>query len=359
MPPWKLSSDAVKMIFPAPRATISLPNSRLKMNCAFKLTSMTLSQYSSGCSAAGLRRIVPALLTRMSTAGTSALTLAMNSYSASRSEKSQAYARQLRPVARTAASISLPSASSVALTPTMSAPASASATAIALPIPRFAARHQRGLAVEPELIKDAHGDCHETLAVVRRTQQRNRVSSSQQARRGKNRAVTVRERSGTSPGATPEASRASNLVPQQLVGFRSKASLAAFRRENHRSGAHVRQRRSCGASSRQARHAVPLHSDQRRRRLRLGMPRPLRRTVDQDLHTLAAAIHLQKNSRPDDRATSSRSPAGRAGASPLPPDQSPSGSPRARTPARPAAAARARRTGTDQSSAAARRWPRR
>ncbi len=74
----------------------------------------------------------------MSITGTSALTRPMKSYSASRSEKSQAYARQLRPVARTAVSNALPSASSVALTPTMSAPASANATAIALPMPRFA-----------------------------------------------------------------------------------------------------------------------------------------------------------------------------------------------------------------------------
>ena len=97
---------------------------------------MILSQYSSGCSAAGLRRIVPALLTRMSIRGTSRLICSMNRCSALRSEKSQAYPRKLRPVSRTRFVTGSSSPPSVALTPTMSAPASASPTAIASPIPR-------------------------------------------------------------------------------------------------------------------------------------------------------------------------------------------------------------------------------
>ena len=46
----------MKIILPAPRSTIRLPKSRLSTNWELRFTSMTSSQYSSGCSAAGLRR---------------------------------------------------------------------------------------------------------------------------------------------------------------------------------------------------------------------------------------------------------------------------------------------------------------
>ena len=58
---------------------------------------ITSSQYSSGCSAAGLRRIVPALFTKMSMAGKSAFTLATKSRTASRLPKSQRYPLNLLP----------------------------------------------------------------------------------------------------------------------------------------------------------------------------------------------------------------------------------------------------------------------
>ena len=52
---------------------MSRPNSRASMNCALRSISIILSQYSSGCSAAGLRRMVPPLFTRISMGGHSAL----------------------------------------------------------------------------------------------------------------------------------------------------------------------------------------------------------------------------------------------------------------------------------------------
>ena len=76
------------MILPAPRSTIRFPISRLMTNCAFRLVSMTWSQYSSGCSAAGLRRIVPALFTRMSITGKSACARCRKVLTASRFPKS-------------------------------------------------------------------------------------------------------------------------------------------------------------------------------------------------------------------------------------------------------------------------------
>ena len=90
MPPWKLNSDAVNTIFPAPRSSMPRPNSRANTNCALRSTSMILSQYSSGCSAAGLRRIMPPLLIRMSTGGHSAFTFATKAYTAGRSARSHA-----------------------------------------------------------------------------------------------------------------------------------------------------------------------------------------------------------------------------------------------------------------------------
>ena len=66
IPPWNVRSDAVNTILPNPRATMSLPNSRARMNCESMFTDITLSHHSSGCSAAGFLKIIPALFTRMS-----------------------------------------------------------------------------------------------------------------------------------------------------------------------------------------------------------------------------------------------------------------------------------------------------
>src|SRR5579871_452215 len=112
------------------------PISRLNRNCALRLVSITASQYSSGCSAAGLRRMVPALLIRMSMAKGSRESSAASPRTSSRLPKSQANGRNERPSAVTSRSTSLPGVS-VRLMPTISAPASARATAIDLPIPRL------------------------------------------------------------------------------------------------------------------------------------------------------------------------------------------------------------------------------
>ena len=68
-PPWKVSMEAVKMILPDLRWSMSFPISLVRMNWALRLTWMTVSQYSSEWSLAGARLIVPALLTRMSMIG--------------------------------------------------------------------------------------------------------------------------------------------------------------------------------------------------------------------------------------------------------------------------------------------------
>src|ERR1035437_4816116 len=108
MPPWKLNSDAVNTIFPAPRSSMPRPNSRASTNCALKSISMILSQYSSGCSAAGLRRIVPPLLIRISTGGHSAFTFSTNPYTAGRSARSHAYGQHWRSLPALVATISAP-----------------------------------------------------------------------------------------------------------------------------------------------------------------------------------------------------------------------------------------------------------
>jgi hypothetical protein len=59
-------------------------------NCELRFISMIWSQDSSGKSAAGARRIEPALLIRMSTVGCSALMRAMSAKTDERSAKSQA-----------------------------------------------------------------------------------------------------------------------------------------------------------------------------------------------------------------------------------------------------------------------------
>ena len=66
MPPWNASSDAMLTILPRPRAE-HLPARRpAEQKTAVRLTSMTASQSSSVNSTAGARRMMPALLTRMS-----------------------------------------------------------------------------------------------------------------------------------------------------------------------------------------------------------------------------------------------------------------------------------------------------
>ena len=134
------------MILPAPRASMSLPTSLASTNGAERFVSSTWSQSASLCSAAGARRMVPALLTSTSTVSTSSRSRPTNSRQAARSAKSHRNPRNVRPAARTARSTSLPSASSDALTPTTSAPASASATAMLRPMPR---RHPVTSAVFP------------------------------------------------------------------------------------------------------------------------------------------------------------------------------------------------------------------
>ena len=116
MPPWKLSSDAVKMILPARRSTIPRPSSRASTNGAVRFTSSMRSHVAVSKSTAGALAIEPALLTRMSIGGSLAASVPARSSTADRS----------------------PLASSCALTPTMSAPARASAWAIARPMPRRA-----------------------------------------------------------------------------------------------------------------------------------------------------------------------------------------------------------------------------
>ena len=54
------------MILPCPCASIRRPAYWLRNHTAFKFVSITVFQNSSECSAAGARRMVPALFTRMS-----------------------------------------------------------------------------------------------------------------------------------------------------------------------------------------------------------------------------------------------------------------------------------------------------
>src|SRR6185436_17346152 len=112
------------------------PIPRARTNGADRSTSSTWSQSSSPCSTAGARRMVPALLTRMSTGRSEAASVAASSVAACRSARSTRYGVNVRPSASTRRATSLPSGSNDALTPMMSAPAAASASAIARPMPR-------------------------------------------------------------------------------------------------------------------------------------------------------------------------------------------------------------------------------
>ena len=125
MPPWKLSSDAVKTILPCPRATMPGADRPGQHERRVRLTSSTRSHASSRCSAAGARAMVPALLTRMSTGRPSAAEprdqpadrVAVGEVGGHRPE---AAARGPRPAHAPGCRVGL---ELVALTPTTSAPA--------------------------------------------------------------------------------------------------------------------------------------------------------------------------------------------------------------------------------------------
>ena len=66
MPPWKESIEAMLMILPRPCAIMWRPAACAKKNADLRLVSITASQSSSLKSTESLRRMIPALLTRMS-----------------------------------------------------------------------------------------------------------------------------------------------------------------------------------------------------------------------------------------------------------------------------------------------------
>ena len=71
MPPWKVSSEAMLTIAPpAPRAKAARAKAWQRKNTAFRFTSITSSQSASVKSTASARRMIPALLTRMSSGPT-------------------------------------------------------------------------------------------------------------------------------------------------------------------------------------------------------------------------------------------------------------------------------------------------
>ena len=139
MPPWKLSSDAVKMILPWPRATIAPPTARVSANCALRLTWSTNSQSASGVfggrGAADRARVVDQDVHRAFAPGE---VRAQSAYGLAGRRSRCGSPRRCGPAARTSFSTALPDSSSEALTPMMSAPAPASARAIARPMPRRA-----------------------------------------------------------------------------------------------------------------------------------------------------------------------------------------------------------------------------
>jgi hypothetical protein len=60
------------MILPLPRSSICAPAARHRRNALVRLTAMTSSQSASEYSTAAVRRMIPALLTRMSIGASSA-----------------------------------------------------------------------------------------------------------------------------------------------------------------------------------------------------------------------------------------------------------------------------------------------
>ena len=127
----------MKITLPEPRATIPFPSSRVSTNGAVRFTSSTVSQSSSAWSTAAERAIVPALLTRMSTArppepSSDANSLHRDTIGEVDAVTGERAAGRLDPLLHLARL-----GSSCWLTPTMSAPARASASAIANPMPRL------------------------------------------------------------------------------------------------------------------------------------------------------------------------------------------------------------------------------
>ena len=122
------------MIFPDPRANISFPNSRARMNAASRLIDRTRSQYSSECSCRRLPKDHPRIVDQ---------DIHRPSRSPHRRDQRihrrpirqiNPIRREFPPIARISFSTSLPDASE-ADTPMISAPASANASAIDRPIP--------------------------------------------------------------------------------------------------------------------------------------------------------------------------------------------------------------------------------
>ena len=65
-PPWNESTDAMLMILPPPAASMCRPAARHSRNTLERFTSITASQSASPYAAASARRMMPALLTRIS-----------------------------------------------------------------------------------------------------------------------------------------------------------------------------------------------------------------------------------------------------------------------------------------------------
>ena len=135
MPPWKERTEATLIIFPLPCSTITRPAAWESRKTAFKFTCITSSQSRSLNSRTGVRRMMPALLTRISRPPNSATTRATNSFRslACASSKLTLSERKRRPRARTRVAVF---SSEPLPNPAISAPASAKATAIACPKPR-------------------------------------------------------------------------------------------------------------------------------------------------------------------------------------------------------------------------------
>ncbi len=140
MPPWKVSIDAMLTILPRSPPCDAQPvmwraAAWHRKNSVFRLVSITASQSSSEKSSASSRRIIPALLTRISRRPSLPTTVSTTSVTGSIEDRSAETSSQRRPSARTCSAV--PSAG---LRPTaaISAPACASAMAMPCPIPVLA-----------------------------------------------------------------------------------------------------------------------------------------------------------------------------------------------------------------------------
>jgi hypothetical protein len=134
MPPWKLSIDAVLTILPPrPCLIICLATAWLRKNSVRRLMFITSSQSFSVNSVIGARRMMPALLNRISTPPSPSTVFLTMSSTHSFLLKSAVIAMHRRPSFSMAAFESDISRTSTRAT---SAPASASPTAIPCPSPR-------------------------------------------------------------------------------------------------------------------------------------------------------------------------------------------------------------------------------